>query len=102
MVKSCGSARLADYAATSSSCNELSTYTPFRNVAPARTSAMSFGPWIARHRSCADSMSLKAIASPAAREPGPLVIFVRSRTVAKVDSMGFEVFRWIQCSAGKS
>jgi hypothetical protein len=34
-------------------------------------------------------MSLNAIASPAARDPGPRVIFVRWRTVAKVDSMGF-------------
>ena len=32
-------------------------------------------------------MSLNAIASPAAREPGPLVTFVRCRTVAKVDSI---------------
>jgi len=29
-------------------------------------------------------MSLKAIARPTAREPGPLVILVRWRTVAKV------------------
>ncbi|MEU0437717.1 Scr1 family TA system antitoxin-like transcriptional regulator [Streptomyces sp. NPDC006290] len=27
---------------------------------------------------------------------------VRSRTVAKVDSIGFVVRKWIQCSAGKS
>ncbi len=39
-------------------------------------------------------------ATPAAREPGPLVTRVRSRTVAKVDSIGFVVLRWIQCSAG--
>ena len=32
-------------------------------------------------------MSLNAIASPAAREPGPLVILLRLRTVAKVDSI---------------
>jgi hypothetical protein len=32
-------------------------------------------------------MSLNAIASPAAREPGPLVTFVRSRTVENVDSI---------------
>ena len=32
-------------------------------------------------------MSLNAIATPAAREPGPLVTRWRSRTVAKVDSM---------------
>ena len=42
------------------------------------------------------------MARPAAREPGPLVTLVRSRTVAKVDSMGLVVFRWTQCSAGKS
>jgi len=34
-------------------------------------------------------MSLNALASPAAREPGPRVILVRCRTVAKVDSIGF-------------
>jgi hypothetical protein len=33
-------------------------------------------------------MRLKAIATPAAREPGPLVTRVRSLTVAKVDSIG--------------
>lgn len=32
------------------------------------------------------------------REPGPLVTLVRSRTVAKVDSIGLVVLRWIQCS----
>ena len=54
----------------------------------------------ARQRSWAASMSLNAIASPAVREPGPRVIFVRCRTVANVLSMGFVVRRWIQCSAG--
>ena len=47
----------------------------------------------ARQRSWAASMSLNAIASPAAREPGPRVILVRCRTVAKVDSIGFVVRR---------
>ena len=32
----------------------------------------------------------------AALEPGPLVTLVRSRTVAKVDSIGLVVLRWIQ------
>lgn len=36
----------------------------------------------------------------AARDPGPLVTRVRNRTVAKVDSIGFVVGRWVQCSAG--
>ena len=39
-------------------------------------------------RVCADSMSLKAIATPAALEPGPLVTRCRNLTVAKVDSLG--------------
>jgi hypothetical protein len=41
----------------------------------------------ARQWSWADSMSLNAMASPAAREPGPLVILLRCLTVAKVDSI---------------
>ena len=54
----------------------------------------------ARQRACADSMSLKAMAMPAVREPGPLVTRWRSRTVAKVYSIGLVVLRWAQCSAG--
>jgi hypothetical protein len=42
-------------------------------------------------------MSLKAVVTLAAREPGPLVTRVRSLTVAKVDSIGLVVRRWIQC-----
>ena len=57
-------------------------------VAPARTRATRWGALTARHRSCADSISLNAMASPAARDPGPLVTLVRCRTVAKVDSIG--------------
>ena len=37
-------------------------------------------------------MSLYAIASPDAREPGPLVTFVLKRTVAKVLSIGLLEF----------
>ena len=58
------------------------------------------GALTARHLACADSISLNAIATPAAREPGPLVTRWRSRTVANVDSIGLVVRRWIQCSAG--
>jgi hypothetical protein len=43
-----------------------------------------WGAFTMRHRAWADSISLNAIASPAAREPGPLVTLVRCRTVAKV------------------
>src|SRR5215472_10816385 len=45
---------------------------PLVNTAPARTGATRRGALTARHRVCADSMSLNAIATPAAREPGPL------------------------------
>jgi len=41
--------------------------------------------------SWAASMSLNAIAIPAAREPGPLVTRWCSRTVANVDSIGLVV-----------
>ena len=75
---------------------------PFSKLAPARTSATRCGAFTARHLACADSMSLKAIATPAALEPGPLVTRCRNLTVAKVDSIGLVVLRWIQCSAGKS
>ena len=43
------------------------------------------------------SISLNAMATPAARLPGPLVTRCRSRAVAKVDSIGLVVRRWIQC-----
>jgi len=60
-------------------------------TAPARTSATSCGALTMRPRRWADSMSLNAIASPAALEPWPLVTLVRWRTVAKVDSIGLVV-----------
>jgi len=47
-------------------------------------------------------MSLNAIASPAAREPGPLVILVRCLTVAKVDSIGLVTGMKISGVAGSS
>ena len=37
------------------------------------------------------SISLNAMAIPAALEPGPLVTLVRCLTVAKVDSMGLDL-----------
>ena len=64
---------------------------------PARTSATRCAPLTERQRSCAASTSLKAMARPAAIDAGPLVTFVRSRTVEEVDSIGFEVFKWILC-----
>src|SRR5580693_4223625 len=60
-------------------------------VAPARTRATRWGAFTQRQRSCAASMSLKAMARPAAREPGPLVTLVRCLTMAKADSIGLAV-----------
>ena len=58
------------------------------------------GAFTTRQCDWADAMSLNAIASPAAREPGPLVTLVRCRTVANVDSIGLVVHRRTRCSAG--
>jgi hypothetical protein len=57
---------------------------------------------IARQRAWVDSTSLNTIARAAAGLPAPRVTLVRSLTVENVDSIGFAVRRWIQCSAGKS
>ena len=72
IVKTCGS---ACHAACSSppELSGRSTSLPLSKWAPARTSATRCGAFTALQRFCADSMSLKAIATPAAREPGPLV-----------------------------
>jgi hypothetical protein len=50
----------------------------------------------------ADFASLKTIANALARDMQPLVLSVRSRTVAKVLSIGLLERRCFQCSAGKS
>ena len=50
-----------------------STCLPLVKGTPARTSATRWGAFTMRHRAWAASMSLNAIAMPAALEPGPLV-----------------------------
>lgn len=55
------------------------------NVDPARTRATRCGAFTMRQWPWAAWMSLKAMARPAALDPGPLVTFVLCRTVAKVD-----------------
>ena len=57
---------------------------------------------IARQRAWGDSTSLNTIARAAAGLPTPRVTVVRSLTVENVDSIGFVVRRWSQCSEGKS
>jgi len=58
---------------------------------PARTSATRWGALTARQRSWAASISLNAMAIPAALEPGPLVTLVRCLTAAKVNSLGLDL-----------
>jgi hypothetical protein len=55
-----------------------------------------------RQRRWADSISLKAIARAAALDPWPLVTFVRSLTVAKVDSIGLVTGMKISGAAGSA
>jgi len=66
------------------------------------TSARSLAPLRARQCFGAEVAGLKTIVRLAMRLPLPLVFAVRKRTVAKVDSIGLLVRKWIQCSAGKS
>jgi hypothetical protein len=98
IVKTCGSRCLGRFrlGLLAGSFDEF----PLMNVAPARTRATRWGALTARQRSCAASMSLNAMARPAARDPGPRVILVRCLTVAKVYSIGLVVRRCTQCSAG--
>ena len=63
---------------------------------------MSAEPLRDRHRLLADSASLNTILRHATQLPHLLVFFVRSRTVAKVLSIGLVVLRCNKCSAGKS
>ena len=46
--------------------------------------------------------SLKTISRAVVGDSAPLVRTVLCRTVANTLSIGFEVRRWSQCSAGKS
>ena len=46
--------------------------------------------------------SLNTISLAVVAESAPLVRTVRCRTVANTLSIGFELRRWSQCSAGKS
>jgi hypothetical protein len=58
---------------------------PFSNTAPARTRATRCGAFTARQRASAASISLNAIASPAAREPGTLVTLLLKPHLGTLD-----------------
>jgi hypothetical protein len=57
-------------------------------------------PLMGRHLVVSRITSLKARQSAFSRTCMRLVASVRSRTPAKIDSMGLEVRRWSQCSSG--
>jgi hypothetical protein len=62
---------------------------PLVKVAPARTSATRWGALTARQRVWAASMSVNAMANPAAREPGPLGVLAVVPHGRDVLSIGF-------------
>src|SRR4051794_24037714 len=78
------------------------TGSPSRKRTPSISWPRRSEPSRQRQRRSADLASLKTIASAVWRDRQPLVLSVRSRTVAKVLSMGFVVRTCFQCSAGKS
>lgn len=104
IVKCCGSGRDQAAASLAESSvgggsggdehrGEGSTRTPSLKVTPARRAATRWGALTRRQRVSAAWMSLKAMASPALRDPAPRVRLVRALTVPKPDSMGLVVRR---------
>src|SRR5687767_5298057 len=75
---------------------------PSTNTMPSIRSRSFSLPFSFLQRDSALRASLNAMARPASRLPGPLVRYVRRRTVANVLSIGLLVRRCPQCSAGKS
>jgi hypothetical protein len=69
------------------------TQIPSMKIVPRRTSTSTYVPFKSLHLFEADCISLYIIVRQAIREPLPLVRFVRSRTVANVDSIGLVVRR---------
>ena len=79
-----------------------STMIPSSNFTPSITSASQCDPFRHRHVRWAQKVSLKTMVEAVSLERQPRILAVRSRTVAKVDSMGLVVRMCSQCSAGKS
>ena len=65
------------------------------------TLGMSVELFNVRQRLSADCTSLNLLVRHAARDPRPLALFFRDRTVENVDSIGLVVRRCGQCYAGK-
>ena len=78
------------------------TSTPSLNLIPSMTFGNWFLPLRRSHFFDAASMRVKTISFAVFCDSAPLVRTVRCRTVANTLSIGFDVRRWPQCSAGKS
>ena len=78
------------------------TSTPFWNLTPRTTLGNWFSPFRRRQVLAAEDTSLKTMSLAVLGDSDPLVRTVRCRTVANTLSIGFDVRRWFQCSAGKS
>ena len=78
----------------------LMTSTPLVNVTPWMTLGNWFSPFSLRQVLAAAITSLNTISRAVSCDSAPLVRTVRCRTVAKALSIGFDVRRWSQCSAG--
>ncbi len=72
------------------------------NLSPAMTSGICSWPINRRQVFSASRANLNTIVNVATRDPHPLVFFVRSLTVAQVDSIRLVVLICTQCAAGKS
>src|SRR4249920_1306361 len=80
----------------------LMTSMPFWNLIPAMTFGNWFSPFNRRHVFAAASTSLKTMSLAVFADRAPFVRTVRWRIVANTLSIGLDVRRWSQCSAGKS
>jgi len=76
------------------------TSTPFWNLTPRTTFGNWFSPFNRRHVLAAAETSLKTMSLAVLGDSDPFVRTVRCRTVASTLSIGFEIRRWSQCSAG--
>src|SRR6516165_10568487 len=74
---------------------------PFWNLIPWTTFGNWFSPFNRRHVFAAALTSLNTMSLAVLADRAPLVRTVRSCTVANTLSIGFDVRRWSQCSAGK-
>src|SRR5712672_265334 len=75
---------------------------PFWNLTPWTTFGNWFSPFNRRQVFAAAVTSLNTMSLAVVADRDPFVRTVRCRTVANTLSIGFDVRRWSQCSAGKS